>query len=157
MILVADSSALIALALIDKLDLLDKLFGKVFVPKEVYNEVIKAEKPESHKLKYFLQDKIAELQHENYIISDFNITKGEFHAMLLYKSLNADLLMIDDKKAKKIAKMNNIKTIGSLGILLSAKEKGYLEEIKSSLETLRNSYIFLSDNLIVQVLKIAGE
>ena len=50
MILVADSSALIALAICDSLELLEQLFGEVKVPQAVYNEVIEDSKPESKKL-----------------------------------------------------------------------------------------------------------
>jgi predicted nucleic acid-binding protein len=45
MILVADSSALILLATIDKLDILDILFGDVVIPKSVYDEIVIPHKP----------------------------------------------------------------------------------------------------------------
>ena len=49
--IIGDSSALIALAVIDKLDLLEKLFDELYVPKAVFDEVTKIEKPQSDKLK----------------------------------------------------------------------------------------------------------
>jgi len=45
--IIGDSSALIALATIDKLDLLEKLFNKVYVPEAVFNEVSSNNKPQS--------------------------------------------------------------------------------------------------------------
>ena len=73
MILIADSSALIALAHCDCLEILEGLLGS-----------------------------------------------GEMEAMALYKKLNADWLLIDDEKARKTARFNKIKVIGSLGVLLLA-------------------------------------
>ncbi len=54
MILVADASALIALASCNSLSLLDKLFGEVLVPETVYTETTIADKPESLKLRGYL-------------------------------------------------------------------------------------------------------
>jgi predicted nucleic acid-binding protein len=50
MILIADSSALVALSVVDKLDILENLFGEVYVPRAVYNEVNQKDKAQSHKL-----------------------------------------------------------------------------------------------------------
>ena len=50
MILIADSSALVALSIVDKLDVLEKLFRDVYVPRAVYDEVSKKNKIESYKL-----------------------------------------------------------------------------------------------------------
>ena len=81
MILIADSSALIALAHCDCLEILEGLLGS-----------------------------------------------GEMEAMALYKKLNADWLLIDDEKARKTARFNKIKVIGSLGVLLLAKEKNLIQK-----------------------------
>jgi predicted nucleic acid-binding protein len=48
MILIADSSALVALSIVDKLDVLEKLFGDVYVPRAVYDEVSKKKTKQSH-------------------------------------------------------------------------------------------------------------
>jgi len=53
MILIADSSALVALSVVDKLDVLEQLFGEVYVPRAVYEEVSKENKAESNKLKNY--------------------------------------------------------------------------------------------------------
>ena len=61
MILVADSSALIALASCDGLSLLDTLFGTVIVPEAVYREAIVGDKPQARKLKDYLRDKVRKI------------------------------------------------------------------------------------------------
>ncbi|SFV60735.1 hypothetical protein MNB_SV-6-1885 [hydrothermal vent metagenome] len=52
--IIGDSSALIALAVVDKLELLEKLYENLFVPQAVYDEVTQVERPQSDKLKKFL-------------------------------------------------------------------------------------------------------
>jgi len=59
MILVADASALIALATCDSLLLLEEIFGNVFVPDAVYAEVTELDKPQSTRLRSYLQGKIS--------------------------------------------------------------------------------------------------
>lgn len=77
--------------------------------------------------------------------------------MLLYKQLNADKLLIDDRRGRKIAKINKIQTIGSLGVLLAAKNKGLLAAVLPSLLKLNKSSIFISPDVIQTVLDLAGE
>lgn len=55
MILIADSSALVALSVCYSLDLLDALFGEVKVPQAVFDEVSANHKPESAVLEQYLQ------------------------------------------------------------------------------------------------------
>ncbi|NKQ40183.1 MAG: hypothetical protein HF962_01260 [Sulfurovum sp.] len=64
MILIADSSALIALAVVDKLDILESLFGEVYVPRAVYDEVSQQSKGESEKLALYCKDKVLDISSE---------------------------------------------------------------------------------------------
>ena len=155
MILIADSSALIALAVVDKLDVLEKLFGQVYVPRAVYNEVSHQSKGESEKLAYFCKNKVLD------ITSDVNLNitlgLGESEAIILYKEKNANFLLCDDKKAKNFARNFGVNVIGSLGILLKAKEEKLIIELTPLIVRLKASQIFIDDNTCELVLKMAGE
>ena len=157
MILVADSSALIALSLCNALRFLDVLFEEIKVPQAVFDEVTVEDKKESIELSKYLKDKIESVSIEDYVITDFSIGKGELEAMALYKRLRADKLLIDDKRSRKLAQLNGMNIIGSLGILLIAKEKGLLEQIKPYIEIIKESDIYISEELIDCVLELAGE
>ncbi|MBP9890083.1 MAG: DUF3368 domain-containing protein [Leptospiraceae bacterium] len=158
MILIADSSALIALAICDSLSLLELLYNKVKVPRAVFDEVSRKSKKEADKLNHYLENKIVEVNNTNHIIiKDGTLELGELEAMALYKQINADRLLIDDKRARKIADLNQIKVIGSLGILLLAKEQKLILEIKSKVVKIQESDIFLSEDIIEKVLKLANE
>jgi len=157
MILIADSSALIALSICQSLDLLDSLFGDVKVPQAVFDEVSVSNKAESVALIEYLQDKIEQVDTAQYVYLDSYADLGETEAMLLYKQMSADWLLIDDKRGKKIASVNKIKTIGSLGVLLSAKKRGLIKEIRPKLELIQQSEVFLHESLIQTVLNLAEE
>ena len=62
MILIADSSALVALSIVDKLDVLEKLFGEVYVPRAVYDEVHKENKSEAYKLAHYCKNRVLDIQ-----------------------------------------------------------------------------------------------
>jgi len=157
MILVADCSALVALAVCDSLDILERMFDSVVVPEAVYYEATRPDKKQAQALNIFLQGKVRQVNMQTYVFLDAYADAGETEAMLLYKQLAADKLLIDDKRGRKVAKINQISTIGSLGVLLIAKEKGLIVEVAPLLQQIEQSDIYLSPNLISTVLELAGE
>jgi len=152
--IIGDSSALIALTIVDKLELLEKIFDTIYVPQSVYDEVVVSHKPQSRKLQTFLSDKIKTVKLD---ISKMGLGQGELEAIRLYKDLNADFLLIDDKRAKSFAKLNGVNVIGSLGVLMLAKEMGLVETIKDDLQKLEDSNLFISKHLVETILREVGE
>ena len=152
--IIGDSSALVALATMDRLDLLEKIFDKIYVPQAVYDEVTISYKSQSLKLKEFLFDKVVAVELD---ISKMGLGQGELEAIALYKSMNADFLLIDDRRAKSFAKLNGLNVLGSLGVMVLAKDAGFVESIREDLEKLVNSSLFISQNLIDRVLREVGE
>ena len=157
MIIVADTSALIALSVCKSLDLLEKLFEKVVVPQSVFKECIIKNKSQSEQLYKFLKDKIETIDKTLFLNLPSNLGQGEISSMLLYKKLNADFLLIDDNRARKIAKYNDINIIGSLGILLLAKNQNLIEKISPFIEILEKSDLYISQKLLLKVKRLANE
>ena len=152
--IVGDSSALVALSTMDTLDILEKLFDEVFVPQAVYDEVTISHKSQSHKLKKFLSNKIVPVTLE---IRKMGLGDGELEAITLYQKMKADFLLIDDKRAKKFARLNGVNTIGSLGVMILAKEEGLISSLRPYLRKLADSNLYVSPSLVEKVLSIAGE
>lgn len=158
MIVIADSSALVALSVCEVLHLLEPLFDEIKVPQAVFDEVNIANKPEAKTLKQFLADKVMQVSLAAWTIEKSNgLGKGEIEAIALYKQEAADLLLIDDARAKKTAYINNVEVMGSLGVLLLAKRRGLIAEIRPLLDKLSDSDIFVSSNLLERILVLAGE
>ena len=158
MIVIADSSALVALSVCQVLEKTETLFGKVYVPDSVYKEVSIKGKPESEVLKKFLETRTKSINLDDYMIKNTaNLGSGELEAIALYINLSADLLIIDDAKAKKVAYANGLEVMGSIGVLLLVKERGLIEKIKPLLGLLDASDIHLSSKIIKKALELAGE
>ncbi|MBK5965316.1 DUF3368 domain-containing protein [Thiocystis minor] len=157
MILVADCSALIALASCNGLRWLEALFATVIVPEAVDQEAIVSHKPEAQQLKEFLKDKVRKIDPGSAVLLDGFSDLGETEAMVLDKQCAADKLLIDDKRGRRVARINHISTIGSLGILLAAKQAGLIDRISPSLAKLDDADVFISADLIATVMDLAGE
>ena len=157
MILVADASALIALATCDSLTLLEAIFGNVLVPEAVFSEVTALDKPQSARLRNYLHGKVRAVDMQRFVYLDAFADAGETQAMLLYKEVAADYLLIDDRRGRKVAKINQIKTVGSLGVLLQAKRASLIPCVAPLIAQIAASSVFISENLIQTVLELAGE
>jgi predicted nucleic acid-binding protein len=156
-LVVGDSSALIALATCRALSFLDSLAATVRVPKQVLHEVLVEHKPQAQILSPYLEGKVQSVDLEKFVIEAGSLGRGELEAMALFKQLAADVLLIDDSRARKIARLNKIPIIGSLGILLLAKQEKLTPEVRPFVEALRRSELFFGEPLLCEVLRLAGE
>ena len=157
MLIVADSSALIALATCDGLDVLLRVYDDIKVPEAVFVEIVAPEKSQSDALGSFLSGRVIKVDTTRWVLTVGGLGRGEIEAMALYKQLSADALLIDDHRARIIAEHNQINCIGALGLLLIAKQKGVIGEHSPYIQKLRESSIHYGDALLNRVLKLAGE
>lgn len=160
-VIIADSSPLIAFGSIDQLSIVFEVFGKVIIPQTVANEcLVEMMRPGAAAISKAIEaNKIqihpsVELQNREEI--RMILDEGEADAIVLAHSLNLPLI-IDEKLGRDIAKEMGIKIIGTIGILLLAKQKNIVKEIKPILMQLKNGHYFLSGKLIKDALKRAGE
>lgn len=157
MLIVADSSALIALAVCDGLDVILQVYDDLKIPEAVYAEIVAPEKPHSDTLGSFLAERVVKVDISRWVVTAGGLGRGEIEAMALYKQLSADVLLIDDHRARIVAEHNQIECIGALGLLLVAKQRGKVSTIAPYVDRLRQSSIFYGDDLLNKVLKLAGE
>jgi predicted nucleic acid-binding protein len=157
MLIVADSSALIALAVCDGLDVILKVYDDLKIPEAVYKEIVAPEKPHSDALGVLLADRVVKVDLERWVVAAGGLGRGEIEAMALYKQLSADVLLIDDRRARIIAEHNQIECIGALGLLLVAKQRRKISAIAPYVHKLRQSSIFYGDDLLDKVLELAEE
>ncbi len=156
MIVVSDTTAISNLHSINKLWILEKLFGEVIIPIAVFEELSLLN---NFELTNYLWIKIVPIK-KNDLIQQLILTldKGEVEAIILALELNSTFLLIDEKKGRQIAKSLNIKIIGLLGILLLAKQEKIIETVKRILDDLVNVSNFrISTELYNEVLIKAKE
>lgn len=161
MIVVSDTTPLIGLASIGKLDLLLELFGEVYIPQAVYDETVTFGHEEGiakqavasadwvHVVK--VQDRLA----VNVLLDEMDL--GEVETIILAGEMNADWVLMDEKKGRRKLSQLNIPKIGTIGILLKAKQLGLIPTLKSEIEKLQISSFSISQLIVSEVLKLAGE
>jgi len=124
-LVIADSGPIFSLALIDKLNILTALFDDVKIPQAVWNEITYDKtKPDYQKLHDFFKDKTRQISGINELT--FVMDYGESEAIILFRELHADFLLIDNKKARSIAESLNVNCIGIIGLLATATDKDLL-------------------------------
>ena len=78
---------------------------------------------------------------------------GEVEVMILAMEQKADVVVIDDQNAKKYAKYLELQVTGTLGVLMKAKQKGYLSELKPVLDVMAQNGIYIKPSLVELCLK----
>lgn len=161
MLVISDTSPVVALARIGHIDLLKTIFGQIVIPKAVEQELKSAELRGlnldgilkaswisvmpvrlSSELKYFMTI----------------LDPGESEALALALELKADFILIDEKAGRAVASRHNLRMIGVLGILLKAKSEGLIPEIRSLLDRLRTEAEFwIGEKTYRHLLSLAGE
>lgn len=155
---VSNTTPILSLLKIGKLEILKNLYGKIYVPKEVFNEI------EAGKNKAFYEDlskidwiAIEEIKNKKAINYFLDLDKGEAESIILASELEADLIILDETLGRFHAKQIGLSITGTIGVLLKAKELALIPKLKPILLDLKSKDIWLSDQLINKILKIANE
>lgn len=155
---VADASPLIALALLERLDLLDLLFSQIVLPPAVFQEITASGKPYAESLHVFCQNRVLAVQNRIAVSLLANdIDPGEAEAIVLALEQGIVDLLIDDAKGRRVAQLNSLYPIGTLGVLLQAKRLGHIEAVKPLMDMLIANKIRIGHNLYQQALHLADE
>lgn len=129
MIVVADTSPINYLLLIEEIDILPKMYGKVVIPRAVQEELLRPAAPEM--IRAWIVDAPAWLEIRTPVKPpDSSLAKldpGERDAITLAMELGADQLIVDDREGRKLAEERHIPVIGTLGVLKEAAALGLLD------------------------------
>ena len=141
MIIVSDTTPLIGLASIGRLELLQELFGEVYIPQAVFDETVTFGRGNS-KAKQLVSNAswihVVEVKDRlavNVLLDEMDL--GEVETIVLASEMNADWVLMDEKKGRRKLSQLNIPKIGTLGILLKAKELNYIPVLKPEIEEIR--------------------
>ena len=161
MIVISDTSVINNLAAIHQLGLLQKLYGSIVIPQAVYDELT---------LPSFWVAGAIEVQSYDWIkvrsVSSSSLLKslqqeldiGESEAIVLAIELQAELILIDERRGRKIAEEWNIRYTGILGLLIEAKGQGMISAVKPLLDSLINEAGFwIASSLYQRVLQEVSE
>ena len=155
MIVVADTSPLSYLILIGEIDLLVHLFGRIFVPEAVVEELRHPAVPET--VAGWLREpppwlSISPTASQEVPPELESLDVGEREAILLARALQADLLIVDDKAARIAARRLGLTVTGTLGVLEVGARRGLID-LRATLGRLRTTNFRVAPRLLAHLLE----
>jgi predicted nucleic acid-binding protein len=160
-IIVSETSPINNLAEINQLHLLHQLYGTVLIPEAVFQELTDPSFPVAGATEVQTFDWIQTLT-----VSDRTLVEamsneldiGEAEAIALAVEIQADQVLIDERRGRLVANRLNLRCIGILGILVEAKSQGLIAEVKPLLDALVNEAGFwVAEPLYNSILRLVGE
>mgnify|MGYP001370635944 CR=1 FL=1 len=148
-IIISDTSCLIILSNIAQLELLHKMYGEIVITPEIleeYQDVV----PD-----WIVVQTVSDKYRQR--ILELQIDKGEASAIALALEIPGSTLILDDEKARKVARSLNLIFTGTIGVIVKAKLSGIIPEVKSILEMIKKTNLRISTELEIAALKLAGE
>lgn len=153
---VVNATPIIALSRIKQLDLLHKLYGRVFIAKEVFTETVEYAKGKPDVSAIENSSFIEVIEVKNTLSVEMLLTeldRGESETIVLAKEINAGLIIIDEKLGREIAEAKGLKVTGTIGVLIEAKYRKLVPEVRKYLDLLRNKGVWISPELYNQVIQ----
>lgn len=159
-LIVSNTTPLIALDACNQLDLLRSLYGRILIPEAVDRELSRGGSTglttgltSAHRAWIGVQA----ITSPPSVHLLARLDAGEAEVITLALEIGASLVLIDEKRGLKVARELGLSALGSVGILLLAKKKGLLPEVKPHLHEMQSKGVSLSNRLIVWAIIQAGE
>lgn len=161
MIVISDTTPIISLLKIEKLDILEKLFQKIIIPDAVYKELTDnrqfQEEADIVRESQFIQRKMVQDEKSVHILQRAaGLDLGESEAIIFADEARADWLLMDEIKGRQVAKNMGIRITGTIGIILMAYEESIItrEEAKQSIQGLRMASRHIGEDILRYAVKI---
>ena len=159
--IISNTTPLIGLASIGKFELLQQLFETIIIPQAVYDEaVVSGREKGGAKQEISSSEYVEVVSVEDYLAVEVlldELDQGEAEVIVLSHELNADWVLMDEKKGRRKLTQLGINKIGTVGILLKAKEAGYIKSVSIYLTQLRENGFSISQYVFDRVLEEASE
>ena len=159
---VTNSTPLIELSKINRLELLREVYRSIYIPEEVYTEVVVngVGKPGAAQVETADWILCQPVKDKNQVLILHNrtlIDLGECGAIVLAQEIRAERIIIDDRVARQVAISKGLSVIGTIGVLRVAKARRIIPVIKPILDDPRSHGTRISDRLYYQILATEGE
>jgi len=159
MLTFCNTSPLLYLHVVGQLELLYLLYDEIIIPPAVQSELsVGASQginvPEPQKIPWI---RIIPVKAQAFMPIITDLGQGESEVIGLALEHPGSRMILDDLLARRIAAVNNMTFTGTLGVVLKAKQAGYINEVKPIINALRAAGLWMSDVLIESVLSQADE
>ncbi len=158
MIVIADTTPLNYLVLIDKVEILPQLYGRVLIPPAVWEEFQRPETPEA--VRGWIAQRPAWLEIRPVERSPEpalgHLGAGEREAITLAEELHADRLILDDHAARRAAIRRKLTVIGTLGVWVEAAERGFVD-LTDAIARLQQTTFYVSPGVLEPLIQRYGK
>ena len=155
---ISNTTPLLSLLKIDKLNLLKELYGKIIIPEAVFREIENGkEKPYYKDLTKIDWIEIQKIKNKSSRAYFTDLDEGEAEVLILANEQNADLIIMDEIIGRRYVKHLGINLTGTIGVLLKAKNRGLIGSVKNLLTELTEKGTWLNPDLISKILMLADE
>ena len=160
-IVVSNTSPIVNLACVGRLGLLGDLYGELVIADAVFDEIVVqgAGRPgavEVQQADWIVRRPLRDRARVDLLLADLD--PGEAETIALAAEVNASVVLIDEKRGRTFAKRLQLRPVGLVGILLSAKHRGLIPEVRPVLDELIGSAGFwVSSELYREALQLADE
>ena len=150
--IVINASPLILLGKINRLDLLNRLFSKVYIPSAVLQEVQAIDKSQ-------MELKLSDITFERLNVTNKiavrgllgRLHQGEVEVMVGALEKGVLTVVLDESAARNKAKQLGLEATGTLGILLKAHKQGLIDDVLQEIDKLKQEGMYLSDSIIEKI------
>ena len=153
-VVVADTSPILNLALIDQTACLHQQFDSVRIPRAVREELLAGQR-KRERLETLLNRPFFTVEpvSRNDLVREFRseLDRGESEALALAIEQSADLVLIDERDGRKVARRHDLRVTGVVGVLIRAAKNGTLS-LEPALRSLREAGFWISDDLVQQAI-----
>lgn len=157
---VCNTSPLILLAKIQRLDLLVQLYGEVLIPSSVLSEVEASPGKEVGQIRARLRRRKFQLHEATKRVLEgvpAGLGPGEREAIALALETKADLVILDDQQGRRIAREKGLSVTGTVGVLIEARGRGIIASVRRELDRLIEAGMWIDEVFYHRILQEFGE
>lgn len=154
---ISNTTPIISLSSIGKIELLRDLFQEVIIPQAVYDEIKAMQRYGYNEVesRFIVVQSVMNTEHNLFYSNTLDI--GEAQTIVLAEEIQADNTIIDENTGYTIAKTYGLNVIRTLSIILKAKESGLISSVKPLMDDMILKGRWYSNHVYHTFLKKAGE
>ncbi len=151
---------LILLAKIHRLELLTQLYDEVIIPASVLDEVIVKPGNEVEQIQACVQSERFQLRRATKRALESlpgDLGLGEQEAIALALETTADLVILDDRQGRRIARERDLSNTGTIGVLVEARARGLIPSLRQELDHLIEAGMWIHESIYHRIMLEFGE
>lgn len=153
---ICDTSPLILLAKIGRLELLFQLYGQVVVPVSVLDEIRGRSTEETTAIESLVENQALEIQRgspEALERVPADLGAGEREAIALAMETEADIVVLDDREGRRVARERDLPVTGTIGILIEARARDMIPSVRRELDRLIEAGMWIDEAFYHRILQ----